>query len=233
MAYSVRKLITNSYYLSGIVARNQQTVTGQQITDGLDLLNDLLGIKTANNRLIPYFTQYTLTAVPGQEMYYIPNLIDSETVTFNQQTVRYSMLKQTRKKYFGSARVDNISALPFNWHLERTKGGANLYMYFLPASNYIVKITGKFGLSSVVLNADLEQIYDRFYIVYLRYALAEYMCAESNIVLPPQTQAKLNEIENIITDISPLDLSVSKLSSLQGKAGLNWANINIGRGWTI
>jgi hypothetical protein len=230
MAYTVLKLINNAYYLSGIVARNQQTVTGQQQSDGLDLLNDLLGIKTANNRLIPYFSQYSFNAVIGQETYFIENLIDSETVTFNQQTVRYSMMEQSRKRYFGTARVDNINALPFGWHLERTKGGANLFLYFRPVDTFLIKIMGKFGLVSVELDDDLSASYDRFYIVYLKYALAEYLCTDFNIVLPPQTQKKLNEIEQIITDISPIDFSVDKGSSLQNGVGLNWAMVNF-PGW--
>lgn len=232
MSYNVTKLVTNAWYLSGIVARNQQTVTGDQSSDGIDLLNDLLGIKTANNRLIPYFQQYTFNAQVGVETYFVPNLISIETITFNQQTVRYSTLKQGRKRYFGSPRVDNISALPFDVHYERTLGGANVYVYFLPIDTYLFKIWGKFGLTTITdPNLDLTTIYDRFYIVYLRYALAEYMAAENNITLQPQVQAKLNEYEQIITDISPIDFAVTKMSALQSGDGLNWAMVNF-PGWT-
>lgn len=232
MAYTVTKLITNAWYLSGIVSRDLETVSGDQISDGLDLLNAVLAIKTANRRLIPYFTQYMLNAVPNQEVYFIPNLINAETLTFNIGPVRYSMQWLDRKKYFGTGRVDNISSLPFDWHVERTKGGANLYLYFLPDSNYPLIIWGKFSLAMLTnLQQDLSLTLDAFYIEYLRYALAEYMCSEYNINLQPQSQQKLNEYEEIITDISPIDLSVSKTSTLQRHQGLNWGDINIGRGW--
>lgn len=231
MTYTVTKLITNAWYLSGVVARNQQTVTGDQLTDGLDLLNDLLGVKTADYRLIPYFSATTVNAVIGQEKYFVPNLISLETITFNQQTVRYSMLKQGRKKYFGTGRIDGINSLPFDVHWERTLGGSNFYVYFFPVETYVFNLFGKFGLTSVGVNDDLLQVYDRYYIVYLRYALAEYMASDYNITLQPQVEMKLHQLENMITDISPIDLTVSKLSSFQGDGGLNWADVNVGRGW--
>ena len=45
MPYLAQTLITRSWYLSGIVARGAQTVTGDQITDGLMMLNALLDFK--------------------------------------------------------------------------------------------------------------------------------------------------------------------------------------------
>ena|SRR3984957_8579787 len=231
MAYTVTQLINNSYYLSGIVARNLQTTTGAQIEDGLTLLNALLATKTAGIRLIPYFQEYDLTLVTGQEMYFIPNLVEAETFTFNIGSVRYSTLPTARKAYFGSPRVDNIQSLPYDWHIERVLGGANLFMYFLPDVNYPAKIWGKFSLASVALGQDLSLTLDAFYIEYLRVALAEQICAEFNIPMQPQAAMKLAEYEKIIMDVSPPDLSMQKMSSLGCDQSLNWADINIGRGW--
>jgi hypothetical protein len=58
---------------------------------------------------------------------------------------------------------------------------------------------------SVTKYQDLSIILDLFYIDYLRYALAEYMCQEYNITFQPQNQAKLNEFETTIFDISPIN----------------------------
>lgn len=231
MAYTVTKLITNSYYLSGILARNLQTITGDQLFDGLDLLNAWIAIKSANLRLIPYFSKFDFTAVIGQERYFIPNLISVETFTFFIGPVRYSMLPQKRVTYFGSGRIENIESLPYSWHIERRFGGADLFIYFLPNINYPLEITGKFSLSSVSVNQDLSLTLDLFYIEYLRYGLAEQLCAEYNIPLQPQAYQRLKEIEKIITDIAPPDLQMQKMSSLQEHVGFNYADVNIGRGW--
>jgi hypothetical protein len=232
MAYTARDLITKSYYLSGIVARNLQTVSGGQLSDGLDLLNDLLAVKTADQRLIPYYREQAITAVIGQEKYFVTDLIAVETFTFNIGSVRYSTTPATRKQYFGTGRVDTIQSLPYNWHIERKLGGADLYIYFLPNTAYPMKIWGKFGLTAVATeNVDLSLTYDRFYRVYLKYALAEYICAEYNIVFQPQSAQKLKELENELIYISPNDLTIQKFSTLQSDTGINYADVNLGRGW--
>lgn len=232
MAYTVTKLITNAWYLSGVVARVFETVSGDQISDGLDMLNDLLGMQSANFGLVPYYTVYNFTAVAGQEAYVIPNLLEIDTLTFNIGPVRYSMLEQNRTMYFGSGRVDNISALPFNYHLERGLNEATIYVYFLPADNYPMTLVGKFGLNQAALNTDLLTIYDRFYITYLRYALTEYICGEYNVAFLPENEKKLRALENQINNsIAPLDLTIQKVSTLAGKNGINWGDVNIGRGW--
>lgn len=231
MAYVVHKLITNSYYLSGILARNLQTITGDQLQDGLDLLNAWIAIKSANLRLIPYFSKFDLTAVAGQEQYFIPNLISIETLVFYIGPVRYSMLPQKRITYTGSGRIENITSLPFSWHIERTLNGANFFIYFKPNLNYPLTIWGKFQLADVSLNQDLTLTLDRYYIEYLRYGLAEQICAEYNIPLQPQAFARLQELEKIIMDVSPPDLQMQKMSNLQQNYAYNYADANLGRGW--
>src|SRR6266852_1219220 len=113
MAYTARKLITNAYYLSGIVARRLQEVSGLQISDGLDLLNDLLGVKTAQTTLIPYYAEYDFTLTQGVQTYFIPNLLAPETMTFFIDSVRYQMYPVGRREYWGSGRVEGVTSLPF------------------------------------------------------------------------------------------------------------------------
>ena len=135
MAYTAQTLITRSWYLSGIVARNLQVVTGDQITDGLMLLNALLDFKQIETDLIPYWTYIGMPLIGGQEYYYLPNVADIELGTFNIGPVRYPMQQRQRKAYFGSSRVDNIQTLPFDWNFNRGEGGGTLSFYFLPQSN--------------------------------------------------------------------------------------------------
>jgi hypothetical protein len=232
MAYSVTKLITNAWYLSGVVGRDFETVSGSQLFDGLDRLNDLLGMQAANFGLVPYYNVYHFTAVAGQEAYVIPDLLEIESLAFNIGPVRYSMQEQNRTSYFGQARVDYITGLPFRYHLERGVNKGTVYLYYLPADAYPMTLVGKFGLSEAVLNTDLSTVYDRFYINYLRYALAEYICGEYNVMLTPQNEKKLRTLETQINNnIAPLDLTARKLSTFSGRTGHHWAHINLGYGW--
>ena len=229
MAYTAQTLITRSWYLSGIVARNLQTVTGDQITDGLMLLNALLDFKQIETDLLPYWTYIEMPLVSGQEFYFLPHVAAVESATFNIDVVRYPMQSTHRRAYFGSSRVDNISSLPFNWNFNRGEGGGTIGFYFLPESNYPLKMMVKIFLNDVDLSTDLTNInsslpytflqtqnagYDTSYIEYLRYALAEYMCSEYGIIFNPQSAAILRKYERKLMYMSPPDLAMIKSSIL-------------------
>ncbi len=231
MSYTARQLITRSWFLSGIVARRLQSVTGDQAVDGLFLLNALLDWKSIQIDLIPYWTYYEFPAVIGQEQYFIPNLFAVETLTFNIDVVRYPTDFTTRSSYFGTGRIDNIQSLPSNWYFNRSLGGGSIYMYFLPQGNYPIKIMGKFGLQDVTLDTDLLTVYDPSYLEYLRYALAQYMCSEYGILMNPESKGILMALQRTLMDVSPPDLSIRKTSILTAVSGINFGDVNIGHGW--
>ena len=232
MAYTTLQLITNAYYESGIVARGFETVSGQQANDGLQFLNDLLGDKTIENGLIPYYSQYDFTAVAGQEMYFIPDLIEVDTFVFFIDTVRYQTENRARREYFGSSRADNIQSLPGSWHMERCFGGANIYIYFKPNTTYPLTIWGQFRLAAVVINQDLSLTLDRFYINYLKFDLAARLCDEFNYSTPPGVAKQLAKyVDNISKKSGPMDMRLIKLSTLQRRGGINYGQVNIGHGW--
>lgn len=231
MAYTVTRLITDSYSLSGLLSPGLQTISGEQLKKGLRFLNAILAIKSVNDRLIPYFTKYDLDTEVGVEEYTIPNLISIETMTFNYSTVRWSMTQETRRNYQGSSRAENIDSLMQNFYVERKKGGATLFMYFKPNAVYPVTIWGKFSLSSVVLNQDLESTLDNFYIEYLRYAVGDYISQDANVTFQPQNKQKLDQYEQMFLDISAPDLTISKITAFSSRPILNWGDINLGHGW--
>jgi hypothetical protein len=232
MAYPTLQLITNAYYESGIVSRGFETVTGQQETDGLFFLNDLLDDKTVDNGLIPYYLEYDFAAVIGQEKYFIPNLINADTFVFYINSVRYQTENRARREYFGSSRADNIKSLPGSWHLERCFQGANIYIYFKPDQNFPLTIWGQFRLAEVTLQQDLSLTLDRFYINYLRYELAVRLCAEYNYSVPPGVdKAYKKYVIDISKKSGPMDLNLTKLSTLQRRGSINYGQVNLGHGW--
>lgn len=230
MAYTALQLINRAYYLSQVVSRSLQTVEGEQVTDGLYLLNALLDIKASDLHLIPYFNEYDFNSAQGVESYFVPNLVYADSVTFNIGPVRYSMIDMTRKGYFSTPRIDNVQSLPFSYRIERKLNGAQIYLYFVPADVYQMKIWGKFGLTDVELTTDLSLTYDGFYIEYLRYALAEYICSEWGSSFPDEAKAKYAEIRKKLMMISPADLSIQKRTYFSRQPALDWQLVNI-PGW--
>ena len=246
MPYLAQDLITRSWFLSGIVARNLQVPTGDQIFDGLNMLNDLLNFKQIETDLIPYWTYIELPLVANQEYYFLPYVAAIESATFNIDVVRYPMDYVSRRNYYGSSRVDNISTLPFSWNYNRALGGGNMALYFKPESDYPMKMMVKLFLVDVTLQTDLTNIseivpytfinsanqgLDTAYIEYLRYALAQYMCSEYGVLFNPESEKILTSYKRKLMWESPPDLSSIKTSILTECQGLNWGDINLGKGW--
>lgn len=258
MAYTAQDLITRSWFLSGIVARNLQTPTGDQIYDGLQMLNDLLNFKQIETDLIPYWQYITFNAVPQQEFYFLPYVAEIETSTFNLGVVRYPMVSTSRTNYKGSSRVDNIYTLPFSYNYERGVGGGTFGMYFIPDQAYPMKMMAKIFLVDVDLTTDLQNVtesfnnvyavpnyttysfinnsiqgYDTAYVEYLRYSLARYMCSEYGIEFNPQSERIFQSYQRKLMYESPPDLGMKKVSILYSDSnpGYSWADCNLGRGW--
>lgn len=228
MAYTAQQLITRAFYLSQVRSRGLNTPTGDDISTGLYLLNELLDWKAYDTTLIPYWTYYSFNAVVNQETYEIPNLYEVESVTFNNDTVRYPMDSVSRKTYFATARADDISSLPFSWYFLRQTGGGTLYMYFLPSDTFEIKLMGKFALTDVALNTDISEVYDGAYIAYLRHALAEYICSEYGKEFHEEGKESLKRIVRQLMYVSPPDLTLRKSSVLASGLGLNYAIVNFG-----
>lgn len=231
--YPASQLISKAWNLSGIVAREFEQVSGQEGSDGLYLFNELLSEKSYDLKLIPYWGRIEFNLVQGQERYYIPNLFQIETFTFNIGSVRFPTFKSGRKQYFGDGRVDDIQALPFEWHMERELDGCYLYVYYLPQQQFLAKITGKFALTNVEMQTNLAGLYDLFYIRYLRYLLAQDMDLEYDIEFPADKLKKLQQIEQKLLYVSPPDIIQQKISFMNRNQPFNWAKINLDPAWGV
>ena len=239
VAYTSRQLIIDAYYLSGIVGRNYEFTSGDEINDGLDRLNDFLQIKGAETKFIQYYDTYESNFVIGQEIYFIPNLVEIDTFTFfltnpyqsATTTVRFQMENLTRQEYFAYPRAEGVQSLPYTWHLERTLGGANIYVYFLPREPYLFQLTGKFALSNTALNQDLNQIYDGWYQTYLKYGLAIWLCEWRSVVPPLSLVKTFEKMEQSLSTLSPFDFTLRKLDYFRSSGGLNWGDVNYGKGF--
>lgn len=233
MPITAREVVTEALYLSGWVSRQFQTPTGQQIHDGLRLLNEELMMKAVELDLKPYFTATNFTGIIGQEKYFIENLVEIETLTFVWANVRYPIFPKTREQYFGSPRVNTVLTLPNTRFVERCYGGSNVYLYPFPDRTYVFELVGKFSFQNVGLDTDLTAQFDQYYLTYLRYATAKRVCDFLNVDLSPSSRQQLEACERKITDVSPTDFSIRKTSVFKtSPAVVNLAYMNLGNGWT-
>lgn len=259
MVYMVTQLISDAFNCSGVVGKEFEQVSGEEQTAGFQYLNSLLAKKTADKSGIPYFLQYNANFIIGQEQYYIPGLIEIDTMCFfidsppdpiivnpvpapptpgvtgagNQ--VRYAMMQKDRKSYWQTPRANQIMSLPFQYTVERQFGGASVYVYFLPVQQYQFQIWGLFSLNQVLPQQDLALTLDQFYIDFLKFELAERICAEYDYNMPEGAAKQLAEYQMIIDKREQrLDLVQQQISALsQTTDGVNYAYANLGTGWTV
>jgi hypothetical protein len=234
MSYSVNELITNAFYLSKVRSKDFQTVGGDDITVGISLLNEVLSETSVNTKMIPYYKESIITAVIGQEMYYIAGLVEPFSLTFNMTTVRYATNDLSRRQFHSTTRIDGVVALPFNSSFERVLGGCNLYVQYLPAEPYPFKIWGKFALELLTvadLPVDMLLTYDMFYIRYLRHLLAAEICNYYGSPISPEIRLVSDRIAANINNMNVLDLTSQKLNYYDDKNGLGWAQVNLGKGF--
>ena len=234
MAYTAQQLITKAFFIAGIVGHDFQTVTGPQLAYGLNVLNDIIDDKQIEIDMIPYMTTlYNFNSVPNQEMYFIEGLVQVETLCFFINEIRYSMSEVSRDVYFGSSRANNIESLPVTFHAERCLNGTNIFMYFYPNIAYPIQLLGLFQLSEVTFNQDLSAIYERFYINYLGYALANRLCIEYGYSIPPDVKTQLQWYQaNISARSAPMDLRANNVNCFGITSTINFAQANLGGGWT-
>lgn len=232
MSYTAHELITEAYYISGIVSAEYETVTGYQISRGLKSLNKILNRSGFDTGIIPYYTEYEFNAVIGQEEYFVANLVQADTLTFNLNSVRYSIAPQNRKAYQGSFRANNINSLMFVYHIERTKGGATLFMYFEPDQAYPCTLWGQFTLSGVTQFQDLSATIDLGYIEYLEYELAMKLCVDNDFSVTVGLQQEYDKVRKGIDKGSAImDLSVSQIVTGAPESSPNYGWANLSTGW--
>jgi hypothetical protein len=232
MAFTAQQLIARSWYLSGIEARELQSIDGDRMTVGLDLLNSLLNFKQGETDLIPYFKyDSTNSTVIGQEKYSLTNWADIKALSFNLGTVRYKMTYVDNNQYFSQVRVNNIQSLPFTYTFIRENGGISLYLYYIPDQVYTLNIFGKKYLSDVTLATDLSLTFDKVYIEYLRYALADYMCQEYGVEMPPRQQRILSSYTKKLKSFSPPDVTVATAGLNMGGGATGWTFIQFFQGY--
>jgi len=241
MSYLASELITRAYSLAGIVAEGFETVSGPQMSTGLSLLNDSLTDKISDMSLIPFYKKYETVTEIGEPDYFVPNLLAIETLTFNNgedSPVRFAMQNVGRVQFRGRSQVDNVTTLPSSWHAERSidedgVGGTTISLYPRPSAVYPLTVWGKFGLEEIESpDVDLSEFYERGYLVYARYELANLICSEFGISMPESAEKRLMRYRKDFDYISPVDLTTQKSSTLySGQAPDFLAVAFLGGGW--
>lgn len=225
-------LITLAWYHSGIVPREAAQPSDTQSQDGLNLLNGFLASMGIDGQGIPYTTHAQINLITNQESYFVPNLVEVKALTFNLQNVRFSLIRDDCYTYFGRCRVNDILSLPYHYFDERQNGGTQLWFYFLPYQTLPLNITGRYTFTPLRSGDELSATFDDWFVEFLKYKLAQRMCAFYDQPFPMLQQEILTELERRVNKVDPPDLKTRTLGMFTNNNTINWGQANLGRGWT-
>jgi hypothetical protein len=208
------ELIAKSWYFSGIVARGFESVSGQELEDGLMLLNDLLAANNMLGNKFPYQSDITLNTIAGQFSYDVQGLIKITSITFKDGSLRWGMIRDSRRDFQGSTRVDDIESLPYHYHEERALNKMIVNLYFIPDKAYEINIHGLFKYPVVSLSADVSSLFEDFYITYLVYELASWICDFRDVDLPARVERRRKILEDNVKQVFVPDMKSVKVNAL-------------------
>lgn len=238
----VRELISQAFYYSGIVARSFETVGGQELSDGLTLLNFILSDRNSDGRFLPYYDRQQFNAIIGQEYYFIPNMVEMETMTVTLDNVRFPMRWITRDVYWGTGRVNNIESLPFCYYNERQirsdnqddppGPGMGVWSYWLAnQTDYVFEVVGRFSLAAVTADTVISDKLEGFYIDYLIFKLAQRICLFYNQPFGQDKMAELEALTLKVDDVNPIDTTLQISNPFDSPWAYSWGDVNFGHGW--
>lgn len=232
MAYLASQLLVKALRTTGLAPADiGNQPTSRMMVDALDLLNEILSQINSDGALLPYTTTTFIDLTAGQQTYQIPNLIQWQAIAYYLQDIRYTLYYSARTDYYSSNRADNILSLPYQFHVERTLGGSEISMYFFPQEDYPLQITGLFGFNSVNMGQDISNLFDTYYLKYLRLQLADSICNYYNVPLPANSARELMVIKKQIKRLNNPDLSAQVVPLMGGANFPSYAQANFRNGF--
>lgn len=226
------QIITLAYQLAFIRSIELQQLSDGDTATGVAQLNFVLDFPSIRGALLPYYDHTEFYTTPGVPLYFQEGLIQLDTLTFNlsdNSDVRLPMVRDTRRQFYGCARVDNIQSLPFHFCADRAPGGMNIDLYFYPSDAYLMKIDGRYALTQVTSPNDIVNL-DMFYIDYVVHELASRLASLYETTLVPDTQSRLAMLRQQIHNLAGQDLTIQKNSLFRGR-GVDidvWGNLSGG-----
>ena len=232
MSTTVADFIRRAYIRSNIISPEYESADSQQLSDGLMLLNECMSEIGINSSANPYETTFSFDTVPGQTSYILDNYIENEVVSFRWGEVRYQLEKVGAAEFLGTTRVMNVTSLPFQYYIRRIyPNSMEIQIYYSPANIYTVEVTGKRPLNTISITdpADLETLFDSFYLLYLNICLAKAICDWTGITEPPANEERRLILTDKISRINGPDMTLN--SSGSNSRAINYPLVNFSGRW--
>lgn len=206
--YTVRQLVSESYYLTNIVARDNEVVSGTQSALGLLLLNTIIDFSRTDKQIIPFWENKSYSTATGVSKYYIKNLSSIENITYLNGSEIIPLRMLNSSEYYDSTLSTNNTGDTGAYYAERLSGGTNIILVNTPASDSTMYIHGKFACIELEFTSNLLDYFELGYIEYLTYKLADSICIRNNIETPVNILKSISDYRAIISSSSVANLTM-------------------------
>lgn len=219
---TVREFIRRAYRL---VSASNPTIPlhGDDLSVGVEILNELLNFYAANGLLLPIATTTQVTIAIGQEevtvgpasFLPVPNitlgrLANLEDAWIELTGVTYPLIEKVRDEFLASFKYDPLQGLPrFIIPFYETKI-ARLRIYPSPSQQFEFFLRGKFQLTDVGPNDSMDILPD-YHLRFLRYAVAKDISMDKGRAdaWTPKLESILVEARDVIEASSEVNLTIT------------------------
>ena len=190
------------------VTKRGFTAATEDLTEGLEALNQLLDSLSSGGIFIPYRTRETFTVPAEQSSYTIGTGGDLNTarpVSVDAITIRREGIDYTVNRYglaeYNALSLKNTSTIPRNYYYEATSPLGTVYFDFQPKTDYTITLDSLKGLPQfATLGTDIILLegYERG----LKYLLTEELADEYDKPVSPTLQKKIHESKEMMLTTS-------------------------------
>lgn len=229
MKLQVNKLIDKAYQVIGIKSADRN-LTGDEITEGLEQLNIIIDLISGNSQQISFSKTLTFDLTIGKQVYTIgeggdfgnERLVNLEKAVLIDSNIQYPLSILSDNAFYGISRNLNTNGKPSRVFFQNNLDNlTEIHFFIIPDKSYTVKIKGKFILSNLEFNTEIENV-PHYYYAYLQYYLAKVL----HSFFPSSTWTPENEkffttfkSECLSYNDIDLDVRTSPIRSADGNGG--------------
>ena len=236
--FSVNQLINNSLYLIGELATNE-TPDAYMLATGLELINELINLFSADSIYIPFLSTISFNMVEGQATYTIGNGITNDiiadrivdlsfanyTVPSSGQGIIYPLNIITKSQYYGIVRLTPLQTRPGFIFLDKQDVRSEVTLYPAPDQPYPCQLRVKKMVDQLTEHELLTEL-PPFYYGFMKYALARrFISYYPSGNWPASAEDTYQDYYNTVKNAVETDVTIRPSAILNRPKPFWWQNI--------
>jgi len=231
-------IIDRAYRIIGVRSKDQ-ALSGDDVGQGLYILNQMLDHYSADSQLIAYYDVIEFPLVVGQESYTISDqlvadvtnkrLVYLKYVNLIDNQYRYPVRVENDTMFYRFTRDETVTRRPSIVFLQQEIGQSRITFIEAPDKTYTCVVKGKFILAHLELSTIITQVpiaYHR----YLEYALAnELRASRSGAEWSDISERNFQDAITNLTTSNDIDIEIEpdNLFVLRGRYRIQPNAINV------